>query len=368
MEFQRYRLNQRVVLDLKKRSTAGIVFYIITAVIVFASNGYYTRHLEFSYIFISAVVTICLFRLIHILTSRNIPPHRERFHTAVFISSVIATPLIWGTGFTVFMLIPGEYESKLLMSICLAGLTAGGIVAFIPERRLSFVFNILMMIPGSVMMIVYETNIPLACLLILFSVYMMLMTHRGCSEYWDALENEFLLQKKTREFESLSNTDVLTGIRNRRFFDDMLDLEWKRASRDRSTLTFIICDIDHFKIINDTHGHLAGDEYLKSVAGLLKGIFKRENDIVARYGGEEFVVLLPGIEMNTAVSLAEKFRQSVSVTPVAYQGITMNTTVSLGLAMAWPSHKQNRDTIILKGDKALYLAKSRGRNQLRISE
>jgi len=264
------------------------------------------------------------------------------------------------------MLQKGEYTAQFLMALCVCCLCAGGVVAFIPNRRLSIFFNISMLMPAIITILVNGLNIPLAIMIFLFSVYMVLIAYRGNREYWNALENEYLLEIKSHEMERLSNTDVLTGLYNRRYFDEAFDRELKRSGRNNSMLYVIIFDIDHFKKINDTFGHQVGDEYLKKTAAALTSVFKRDYDIVARYGGEEFTVLLPGINADHASQLAEKVKQKIESMTIYHRENTVGTTISAGIMCCVPTFNTISDSIISCADQALYIAKQGGRNRVAV--
>ena len=203
-------------------------------------------------------------------------------------------------------------------------------------------------------------------MIFLFSVYMVLIAYRGNREYWNALENEYLLEIKSREMERLSNTDVLTGLYNRRYFDEAFDREWKRSGRDNSLLSIILFDIDHFKNVNDTFGHQAGDEYLKKTAETMTSVFKRDYDIVARYGGEEFMVLLPGINADHASQMAEKVRKKIESMILDHRGKKVGATISAGIMCCVPNFNTIPDFIISCVDQALYIAKLGGRNRVAV--
>jgi len=225
MTFERHIMNKRVVQDLKKRSTIGIIFYILLSLIVVFADNFHERHLIFSMFFLLSMGVICLFRLVHLAVSRKMGEHYETLNKNIFFASVIVTGLIWGVTYALIMLQEGEYIAQFLMALCVCGLCAGGVVAFIPHRRLSIFFNISMLMPATITILVNGLNIPLAVMIFLFSVYMVLIAYRGNREYWNALENEYLLEIKSREMERLSNTDVLTGLYNRRYFDEASDKE-----------------------------------------------------------------------------------------------------------------------------------------------
>lgn len=364
MAFERNVTNTRVVQDLKKRSTIGIIFYVLLAFIVVFAEGFYSRQPSFSLIFLLSITCICLFRLIHLVISRKMGERYEILNRYIFFTSVIITALVWGITLSLLMLLDGEHITQLIMTVCISGLCAGGVVAFIPNRTLSIIFNISMLIPTTIILFAKGLNIPIAVMFFLYSVYMVLIAIRGNGEYWDALENENLVEIKSLELARLSNTDVLTGLYNRRFFNDAFEKEWKRSGRDKHLLAIILFDIDYFKKINDTFGHQVGDEYLKKTAEVLTSVFKRESDIVARYGGEEFIILLPGTDTERALQLAEKATQLMASLIIDYQGEKVGTTLSAGINCCIPNFNVRSDSMIVGADQALYMAKERGRNQV----
>jgi diguanylate cyclase (GGDEF)-like protein len=364
MTFERNKINNRVLQDLKQRSTFGIFFYITLAFILVFADNYYERHPLFSMFFLVFIISICLFRLLHLVISKKKGEHYELSSQNIFFFSVIATALIWGIYFALIMLQKGENAMQILTVALICGLCAGGVVAFIPHRWLSFYFNIAMLMPATVTLFVNNVNIHLATMILFFSAYLIIMTYRGNREYWDALENEHLLELKSRELAHLSNTDVLTGLYNRRYFDQALDLEWKRSGRNKTILSVILFDIDHFKNINDSFGHQAGDEYLMKTAEIMNSVFKRDLDIVARYGGEEFIVLLPEINADHARELAEKIRQKLESLIVNFQEKKVSATISAGIMCCVADFNTISDNIITCADKALYAAKQGGRNRI----
>jgi diguanylate cyclase (GGDEF)-like protein len=175
-----------------------------------------------------------------------------------------------------------------------------------------------------------------------------------------AIENARLYEQAHQ----LSITDMLTGLYNRRHFFDLAEAELARGCRYGHQAAAIMVDVDHFKEVNDTHGHVVGDAVLAQVAGRLKGQL-RVMDILARYGGEEFVVLLPETNLEGAMAMAERLRAHVASTPVAVSDLLITVSISLGVAVsdacAW-----GLDTWLRHADDALYAAKARGRNQVSI--
>lgn len=174
------------------------------------------------------------------------------------------------------------------------------------------------------------------------------------------------------ELQKISCIDSLTGLANRHAYDLQFATLWREAVDSGSCLSAIVIDIDHFKITNDTRGHLYGDRVLVRVASLLLQSLRRKDDFVARFGGEEFVVLLPGATHEGAMIVAERIRKLVEVagSPALPEpgGHPRLSTVSCGVASCWPNDSNCQEDLLDSADRALYQAKSEGRNQVRWGE
>ena len=167
----------------------------------------------------------------------------------------------------------------------------------------------------------------------------------------------------------LSLNDPLTGIANRRRFDEALTAEWSRCQRNGAPLALIMIDVDHFKAYNDLYGHLAGDECLRRVAAMLAERTGRPADLVARYGGEEFVALLPEIDREHALAMAERMRAAIHAAALPHAATDHGrVTVSLGVAAPHPSRDQHPEQLVERADRALYRAKEEGRNRARADD
>jgi len=193
-----------------------------------------------------------------------------------------------------------------------------------------------------------------------------------------------LVEDRTRELEMankqlqlanqilmrLSTHDGLTGVGNRRQFDEALDVEWRRASRVGGLLSLIMIDIDFFKDYNDRYGHQAGDDCLKAVAYTLQDLVHRAGDVLARYGGEEFAIILPGLPREEALLLAESLRRQVESRHIrhAASAVTPFVTVSLGVASTIVPRDGDSADLVAAADRALYAAKGSGRNRVEYAE
>jgi diguanylate cyclase (GGDEF)-like protein len=174
--------------------------------------------------------------------------------------------------------------------------------------------------------------------------------------------------KRHRDFlENLSTLDGLTGVPNRRTFDERLRMEWRRAIRESTSLALLIMDIDHFKAFNDNYGHLAGDDCLKLVARNLAATINRPGDFFARYGGEEFTCILPLTDLNGVRHMAGKMLSRIESLkiPHRYSSVGDHVTISIGGACIYPIAPARIDMLIEAADKSLYEAKKEGRNCIR---
>lgn len=174
------------------------------------------------------------------------------------------------------------------------------------------------------------------------------------------------LAETNLKLQRLASHDGLTNIPNRRHFDECLNEEWYRATREESWLAVAMLDIDHFKQFNDLYGHPAGDACIQSVVKAVASCLKRPADIVARYGGEEFVLILPGTQGDGALGLCEKVRQAVEALQIVHEKSSVGAcvTLSIGVAVVTPQRDSPASALLAAADTALYTAKHQGRNQV----
>lgn len=180
---------------------------------------------------------------------------------------------------------------------------------------------------------------------------------------------EFQLQETSRLLELQATTDGLTGVANRRSFDRTFEQEWKRHERTRAAISVAILDIDCFKQFNDAHGHLAGDDALKAVARAIQAVASRSGDFVARYGGEEFAVILPNTSVDGAATVLENALQRVRQLAIPHLSSKVSrriVTVSIGFTTVIPSEHNSPSAVLHCADQALYEAKAKGRDRLKL--
>ena len=173
----------------------------------------------------------------------------------------------------------------------------------------------------------------------------------------------FALEQARRQLDVLATTDDLTGLHNRRHFMSVIEAEWDRAKRYGSTASLLLIDVDHFKLVNDTHGHLCGDELLRRIAAATAELL-RQPDVLARFGGEEFMVFLPHTDTLGAVDVAERIRERIKAMVLDWQGRQVTASVSIGVA-PMRTEMPSLDFLLHEADTALYTAKADGRDRVR---
>ncbi|HEY9907667.1 MAG TPA: diguanylate cyclase, partial [Thermosynechococcaceae cyanobacterium] len=181
---------------------------------------------------------------------------------------------------------------------------------------------------------------------------------------------EQALHKVNQRLQTLACTDSLTEVANRRHLDQYLRRMWLQMARERKSLSLILCDLDHFKLYNDTYGHLAGDSCLRIIAQAIERTLRRPGDFVGRYGGEEFAVVLPNTELDGAIRVARNIHQEIESLKLSHSRSPVSpfVTCSLGISAQIPYHLIPPELLLGKADQALYQAKQRGRNNFCVYE
>jgi diguanylate cyclase (GGDEF)-like protein len=176
---------------------------------------------------------------------------------------------------------------------------------------------------------------------------------------------ELSLQKSEQRYRELANADALTGLANRRGFDEQLEAEWQRAIRAHESVAILLMDVDLFKSYNDIYGHIGGDECLRCIANVVAGALQRSSDRASRFGGEEFAVILPNTELDRALVVAENIRRAVAAMNIPHPCNPHGAqTISIGVAAAIPTREESAVSLLIQSDHALYRAKDLGRNRV----
>jgi diguanylate cyclase (GGDEF) domain len=199
---------------------------------------------------------------------------------------------------------------------------------------------------------------------VLFKEYKKLLKQmRRMVKMSDLMQNE--LKILSHKLELMSSIDSLTGLYNRRYFNEVYQKEWLSASRSQVSLAALMLDIDNFKKYNDTYGHLRGDKCLQAVAEAVRKAVKRPRDMVARYGGEEFVIILAETDARGALFIAEQAQTNVRELEIEHSSSSIKiVSISIGVAAMIPYHKNHPEELLNMADEALYQSKAKGRNSI----
>lgn len=274
--------------------------------------------------------------------------------------------LIW-TGWGVYVVSHLPHPDTLIMLVIQAGICAGTVSTSSASR----VGLALFVVPVLLSLVFLEAAAKTRdgdVLAIVIFLYLLLILSSS-QRIYKTLRDSIVLAQKNRmladELYRHSNTDGLTGIANRRFFDNSFPVSWIRAQQHGTPLSVLLVDVDFFKLYNDSKGHLDGDECLRRIALSLQGFFNDEQVCVARYGGEEFVVVLP-VNLSQAFELAEAFRQQILDAAIPHERAAPMgvVTVSIGVASAGVGTQDEPVNLLDAADRALYRAKHSGRNRV----
>lgn len=322
---------------------------------------------------------------------------------------VIISGVIWGC-FILLLAQSADIANLSLATMCAAGLCAGAATAYSASFISFLVFSVPLLSPigGFLVLSEHPTTITMGFFVFLFLITIIAISYQLNKSITSSLglqiEKEDLLatletEKKqvidtnknlekdiqdkiqieakllyemknaedlSNKLRTLSTQDGLTGINNRRRFDEALYDEWFRARRLLTPLSLIICDIDKFKEYNDTYGHLAGDKCLTRIAHLIEDSARRAGDMAARFGGEEFVIILPDTESSNAQDIAEQLQSAILDLEIPHEtsSVAKIITVSFGVFTTLPTKDLSPETMIEFADKALYQAKEQGRNKV----
>lgn len=274
------------------------------------------------------------------------------------VGLVLANGLTWGLLTAASVQIPSLEPIQTSMLLVSVGLSSGGTVAMAINPTLKVWFPVSVIAPVAIATATHasDSNFMLASLMVVYTVYVMHSARTVSQDYWRA-------QEAFRALEHASLTDPLTQVPNRLHFERQYQIEWRRACRLNTRIAVMIVDLDHFKRVNDEHGHPAGDIVLQEAAKAMSAAIMRPCDVLARYGGEEFIVLLPEITEEGAQVVAERLRSQVEKLTIALPSSAIRITCSVGYACLVPGHELDADDMIRQADEALYQAKTSGRNR-----
>ena len=281
-----------------------------------------------------------------------------------YAATLLLSSLTWGLG-AVWLMPPNQMVEQGVILIFVVGLVGGGVYTYCAHRGMTIAAMSAVLLPSTVWLFLQPGRMSLG--IALAASTFMIGALRGTKVLAMAMTGSqrlgYELQQANRVADHMARTDELTGINNRRSFVELGEQTSHLCHRQSKPLSALLIDVDHFKQINDTYGHSAGDRVLQQVGTMLAQQF-RSSDVCGRIGGEEFAVLLADTDTATATAIAEKLRLTVSSASVLWQEQTLRITVSIGVA----THSGHLGTLLQLADAAMYQAKAGGRNRVNICQ
>jgi diguanylate cyclase (GGDEF)-like protein len=312
-------------------------------------------------------------RFLTLRAFRNTSPNTESDHAVwvkYFVAGACAAGVVWGlSGILLFH--PSSFPHQIVLAFVLGGMVAGAVPLLSSVDRAYWCFAIPVVVPIAIRMMWVGDRIHLimGLMMTIFGLAMLATSaqvHRLFRDSERLRRELFSSIEVERALEYLVRLDSLTGIPNRRLFEEELGKEWARAKRDQEPLALITADIDHFKDYNDHYGHPAGDLCLVEVAQAMYHALSRPGDVAARIGGEEFAILLPQTDLDGAISVAEQIRERVLALNLPHEAspVARQVTLSFGVSSSDLASGPSPAELIRTSDIALYEAKRCGRNRI----
>lgn len=312
-------------------------------------------------------------RFLTLRAFRNTAPSSESDHaywTKYFLAGTCAAGVVWGlSGILLFH--PSSFPHQVVLAFVLGGMVAGAVPLLSSVRHAYWCFAIPVVVPISIrlMWVGDRIHLVMGLLMVIFGLTMLATSARVQRLFRDAekLRRELYSAIEVEQaLEYLVRLDSLTGIPNRRLFEEELSKEWARAKRDHAPFSLIMADIDHFKEYNDHYGHPAGDVCLVEVAQAMHHGLSRPGDVVARIGGEEFAFLLPQTDLSGAIAVAEQIRERILALNLPHEAspVASHVTLSFGVSSSELGSVSSPAELIRTSDIALYEAKRYGRDQI----
>ena len=351
-----------------QRLRLGGPFYVMLWLLAGGASGLWERariaYLVVALLFLA--MTVMRFRLRPLDEGAGVAEVRGRLD--YIWGLLLANAALWGVAVGWLLMIAPNESARTVAAISSYAFATAFAHNFPMRLRMSFTAVGLLYLSTLVAMVLNGSRFEVVAVSFLYLVYVSLALRRSHAEYLQRLDLEDELREQRDLFERQSRRDGLTGLANRRRFSAVLD-EWVgRASNFGTPLALMILDLDHFKSINDQHGHVAGDACLRAFAAQLQATFASPDELVARLGGEEFGVLLCGVEIDDAVARADAFRRAFAASALASNTGEIHSSVSIGVAGFDAARHADGDALYQSADAALYRAKAAGRNAVVVAE
>lgn len=352
------KIDDRRERDLEKRSINGAFVYAP----IWAVIGIGTRFIDSSpYTFYGVLFAFIMMGAIRLFSHRYSTALKTKsrllWNLSIYFNA-LAPALTLAILFSLTLLYSSFAPMFLFLLLSVFGVLSGGIVNFSPRPDVSASYIIVLLVPPFLSLVLLSTDRYLeAGLLVIYGSYMFLLGRKMNEEYIQRVLQQL-------ELERLNQEDSLTGIANRRSFDDTFNTLWTTQTNHAGVLSLVLIDIDKFKNINDKFGHAYGDQVIKEVAQCIKTASGTDTSIVARIGGEEFAILLVSVSNDALHHLAENIRLQVEALAFNFEDNLVQTSISLGVASIIPNTESSPAKLFQIADSRLYKAKQQGRNRV----
>jgi diguanylate cyclase (GGDEF)-like protein len=359
---QSRRLAQEVD-DTWRRAAVGGLFYLVAWLVVGGYGGAFTSHAALSWAMAAAFLVLGLVRFVHRPPREAEAAARLRWVYSMW-ALVCLSGAMWGAVFFWSMRDPMFAHVRVAALLATLGLATAFAHTFAFRLGFASLGIALLYLPGLLILWGDTDGQATALVTTVYLVYVYLSLLRAHADYQRRLDIDQDLRDQRDLFARQSRVDPLTELANRRHFAEVLSAATRKARSQGSRLSLLLLDIDHFKAINDEHGHAVGDGVLGGIAARLQLAFPQPGELAARIGGEEFGVVLEGLDGVAAAARAEGFRRALAAKPLLVDGLEHPVTISIG----WAEFEQGRytdlDGFYRAADRALYRAKREGRNRV----
>lgn len=366
MTIQYDDIEKRIDMDLMSRSSFAMVVYCVLFPAILFPFDLFDKAPLTCWGFTGSAILISIVRLVHIRLTPKFYDRSRKIWMAIFKVCSILHAIIFSSLFAVVSYVPDFQAAYTVTLVVCAGMTAGAMSSLTPNLFLALVFPSIILLPTMGINFLNDQTQSTGWVMSIYWVYMIVLAIKTNKQYMRTFDIEEQLERQKEELETLSRTDALTGLYNRRYFNSLYDLIWKSCVRNNTGLTLLMIDIDYFKRVNDSYGHLTGDESLKIIADTLSSCLRRKTDISCRFGGEEFAILISNSPIDETEEIARKIRKAVERQWIENGQHRFQVTTSIGLAYIQPKAGDNPMTLIEHADQALYQAKKAGRNCVRL--
>jgi diguanylate cyclase (GGDEF)-like protein len=363
-------IEYQALIDLSARARGGIFIYILLWFITaFWADIPTITPTEF-YFNSVCVIVISLLRMSHLLLLKKYARSHTHEMYIILVMMIILVGLFWGL-LSCWVMFFSPYEQlKYPYMAILSAVGIGGTTVLSISRAIAYSYPFLIFVPSILMALFIGggENHTMSCLALLSMAYVVEASRTTRNDYESAVHNRILAEERSQQLKKISTTDELTGLKNRKYYNEQIFLEWQGCRRSKLPISILMYDLDHFKNINDEFGHMLGDDCLRLVASMLAKEVARDTDIVARFGGEEFIIILPNTDIIGATQLAERLVTATRNLSFLVNNQPITIKCSIGVASTIPASKNTHEKLISSADKALYEAKAAGRNRFCIAD